>query len=473
MATPDPSSYVSSTIYLENKPSGNIKLSSSGYVSTDNTYYAWGPYRDHYVYTTSATPTVGSKLYEYENGNMIWSADSIAAGNVAYAGSASVTNGNGYSYDRDNTEDIVIPVKPEHLYAWTWADGNETYYTKTSAIAFNTPLYDKDSKAVGSISGFIINDDKFSSDLTYAFTNEETLSVLTNLYNDEFITVQASDLEDFIATILGLQPSDISLDNLRFVFSEVYTDSMGSNITSDFYGINVDPDYYFLPNSEYSSNRLALFLFLGTDRAFFIGYFDNGKIDVSKYGSVEVMTAMEGFCLNEIRTQTDFHRIFLDTQSCDITTGYLGVEVTDETFNSESGSLDILAGDKGNTLLYCFDANSPWKTDEGYSCGTTTLAKSIRDFGELTSDSHISITSISWIGLSSIFDLIESSNTPSYDRDLDKDIIEDDTPKTLYTLTPTVEVGTHLYDAEGNDTGLTVGTVNQDGSFILAEEPTL
>ena len=52
-------------------------------------------------------------------------------------------------------------------------------------------------------------------------------------------------------------------------------------------------------------------------------------------------------------------------------------------------------------------------------------------------------------------------------RDTSKDILS-----ILYTLTSTVEVGTHLYDAEGNDTGLIVGTVNQDGSFILAEEPT-
>lgn len=54
-------------------------------------------------------------------------------------------------------------------------------------------------------------------------------------------------------------------------------------------------------------------------------------------------------------------------------------------------------------------------------------------------------------------------------RDTSKDILS---ILTLYTLTSTVEVGTHLYDVEGNDTGLTVGTVNQDGSFILAEEPT-
>ena len=323
-------------------------------------------------------------------------------------------------------------VSGETLYAWTYADNNETCYTKTSTLASNTPLYDKDGEAIGSISGFIIDDDKFSSDLTYVFTNEETLSILTNLYNDEFITIQASDLEDFIATILGLQPSDISLDNLQFVFNEViYTNSIESNITYDFYGINVDPDYYFLPNSEYSSNRLALFLFLGTDRAFFIGYFDNGKIDISKYTSEEVKTAVSAFLMKEIRTQIDFHRIFLDTQSCDITTGYLGVEVTDETFNSESGSLDILAGDKGNTLLYCFDANSPWKTDGGDSCGTTTLAKSIRDFGELTSESHIRITNEMWKGLSSIFDLMESYNTYSYDRDSNEDIIEYDTPKTL------------------------------------------
>ena len=146
MATPDPGSYVSSTIYLENKPSGNIKLSSSGYVSTDDIYYAWGPYRDHYVYTTSATPTVGSKLYEYKNGNMIWSANSIAAGNVAYTDSTSITNGNGYSYDRDTSKDILSIL---------------TLYTLTSTVEVGTHLYDAKGNDTGWTVGTVNQDGSF------------------------------------------------------------------------------------------------------------------------------------------------------------------------------------------------------------------------------------------------------------------------------------------------------------------------
>lgn len=79
-------------------------------VSTPSiTYYAWGPYRGSYVYTTSETPIVGDKLYEYDNGSMVWSADSIAAGNIAYVNVGSITNNNGFSYDRNSSEDIVLP----------------------------------------------------------------------------------------------------------------------------------------------------------------------------------------------------------------------------------------------------------------------------------------------------------------------------------------------------------------------------
>lgn len=386
------------------------------------------------------------------------------------------------TFPRDITNDIdnTKVVKPEYLYAytdpnaigttslyaWTCADNNETCYTKTSTLASNIPLYDKDSEVIGSISGLIIDNNKFLSDINYTFTNAETLSILTNLYNDEFITTQADSLEGFIATILGLQPSDISLADLQFVFSEVYTDSMGSNITCSFDGIDVDPNYYFLIDDTAPSNGLALFLFLGTDRVFFIGYFDDTKIDINNYGSEEIKTAMNAFLSKKIRTQTDFYRIFLDTQSGDIATGYLGVEITDETFNSESGSLDILAGDKGNTLLYCFDANSPW-TNGTDSYGTTAFAESSGNFGELTSDSSISITSGSWIGLSSIFDLIEASNAPSYDRDSDKDVIEYDKPVTLYTDSTTLITGMTLYDNTGTDTGYKVGEVLTANSFNL------
>ena len=377
--------------------------------------------------------------------------------------------------NRNSSEDIT-PQIPEHLYAytdpnasgeklyaWTWATGNETYYTKTSALASNTPLYDKDSEAIGSISGLIIDDNKFSSDINYVFTNTETLSILTNLYNDDFISIQANGLEDFIATILGLQPSDISLDNLQFVLNEVtYTNSIESNITYDFYGINLDSDYYFSPNSADSSNGLALFLFLGTDRVFFIGYFNDAKIDVSKYGSEEVKTAMSGFLIKEIRTQIDFHRVFLDTQSGDIATGYLGIEVTDETFDSESGSLSILAGDKGNTLLYCFDANSPW-TDGADSLGTTALIESSSDFGELTSDSYVRITNEYWRGSSSIFDLIEFCNTHSYNRDVTKDII---ITKTLYSWTAPSGTGLFYYDSSYNQIQIADNTIYTTTSTI-------
>lgn len=59
-----------------------------------------------------------------------------------------------------------------------------------------------------------------------------------------------------------------------------------------------------------------------------------------------------------------------------------------------------------------------------------------------------------------------ASTNWTFNRDTSNDTV---TVSTLYTLTSNIEVGTALYDAEGNNTGLTIASVNQDGTFNLPE----
>lgn len=93
------------TIFQVNQD-GSFEIEEPTPVST--TYYAWGPYRGSYVYTTSATPVVGDKLYEYVDGNMLWNANSASGGDIAYADTGSVTNDYGFTWDRNSSEDITI-----------------------------------------------------------------------------------------------------------------------------------------------------------------------------------------------------------------------------------------------------------------------------------------------------------------------------------------------------------------------------
>lgn len=60
--------------------------------------------------------------------------------------------------------------------------------------------------------------------------------------------------------------------------------------------------------------------------------------------------------------------------------------------------------------------------------------------------------------------------TVTYNRDTSKDTIIYDTPPTLYTESTTLASGMTLYDNTGTDTGETVGTINQDGSFVLTSQ---
>lgn len=52
-------------------------------------------------------------------------------------------------------------------------------------------------------------------------------------------------------------------------------------------------------------------------------------------------------------------------------------------------------------------------------------------------------------------------------RNTSKDITIYDTPATLYTDSTTLTTGMTLYNNTGTDTGLAVGTVNQDGTFEI------
>ena len=56
----------------------------------------------------------------------------------------------------------------------------------------------------------------------------------------------------------------------------------------------------------------------------------------------------------------------------------------------------------------------------------------------------------------------------AFTRDSSKDI--GSSPTTVYTASTTLTTGMTLYDNTGTDTGLTVGTVNQDGSFDIGTQ---
>lgn len=91
-------------------------------------YYAWGPYRNSYVYTLSETPLAGDKLFTYDNGEMVYSPHAIAAGNIASVSENSVTNENGFGYERNSSEDIVIgPKQSGNSITVPW--GTEVTYT--------------------------------------------------------------------------------------------------------------------------------------------------------------------------------------------------------------------------------------------------------------------------------------------------------------------------------------------------------
>ena len=55
-----------------------------------------------------------------------------------------------------------------------------------------------------------------------------------------------------------------------------------------------------------------------------------------------------------------------------------------------------------------------------------------------------------------------------YTRDESQDKIIYTIPRTVYTDSTTLTAGMTLYDNTGTDTGKTVGTINQDGSFDSA-----
>ena len=54
-------------------------------------------------------------------------------------------------------------------------------------------------------------------------------------------------------------------------------------------------------------------------------------------------------------------------------------------------------------------------------------------------------------------------------RNSSKDIVGN--PSTVYTNSTTLTTSTTLYDDTGTDTGLTISTVNQDGSFDISTAP--
>ncbi|MBO7732880.1 MAG: hypothetical protein J6S67_10015 [Methanobrevibacter sp.] len=93
--------------------SGSVYVAAYNHLVDDlgttdqTTYYAW-TYRGDYVYTTSSSPSVGDNLYEYLDGEMIYDASSIAAGNISAISGNEITNENGYIYERSQSEDITI-----------------------------------------------------------------------------------------------------------------------------------------------------------------------------------------------------------------------------------------------------------------------------------------------------------------------------------------------------------------------------
>lgn len=104
----------------------DAKVTLTTFVGTQ--YYAWGPYRNSYVYTLSETPLAGDKLFTYDNGEMVYSPSSIAAGNVASLSGNEVINENGFGYERNSSEDIVIgPTQEGNSITVPW--GTEVSYT--------------------------------------------------------------------------------------------------------------------------------------------------------------------------------------------------------------------------------------------------------------------------------------------------------------------------------------------------------
>jgi len=61
--------------------------------------------------------------------------------------------------------------------------------------------------------------------------------------------------------------------------------------------------------------------------------------------------------------------------------------------------------------------------------------------------------------------------TTVFTRNASKDIVGN--PQTVYTTSATLSTGMTLYDETGADTGKTVGTINQDGTFDIATTKTI
>jgi hypothetical protein len=81
---------------------------------TDTVYYCWGPAKGNYVYTKSATPSVGDMMYFNENGTMVETSGQISAGNVTNTDGTSISNDNGYTYPRYSAGDITISGREKH-----------------------------------------------------------------------------------------------------------------------------------------------------------------------------------------------------------------------------------------------------------------------------------------------------------------------------------------------------------------------
>lgn len=82
----------------------------NGFTDAEETvqYYCWGPTRGNYVYTKSATPSVGDMMYFNQNGTMVETSGQIAAGNITNTDGTSIGNDNGYTYPRYAAGDTQV-----------------------------------------------------------------------------------------------------------------------------------------------------------------------------------------------------------------------------------------------------------------------------------------------------------------------------------------------------------------------------
>ena len=97
--------------------SGDVYVAAYQHLVEDvgavTTYYCWEETKGGFVYTKSATPSVGDKMYYYENGVMIESSDDdIAGGTITNASDSYISNANGYSYARYASGDVDAFAAP-------------------------------------------------------------------------------------------------------------------------------------------------------------------------------------------------------------------------------------------------------------------------------------------------------------------------------------------------------------------------